>query len=138
MRRRKRLHFAAICHWQARPIAWATRASPIARWRGGPVSAWSRPAAPHWRPLGSGPGPCAKRSADAPADFLGKALVELGLVGTLRRLTHALVKPLRVVANQDAPLPGLDSIENDLGGLRRRGRRVLEKAARAIVGGLLD
>src|SRR5262245_11780877 len=111
MQRRKRLHFAAIRHWRARPIAWATRASPIARWRGGPVSAWSRPAAPHRRNVGSGPGSCAKQSADAPADFLGKALVELGLVGALRRLTHALVEPLRVVADEDAPLPGLDPIE---------------------------
>jgi len=39
---------------------------------------------------------------------------------------------VRVVADQDAPLTGLDAVEDDLGGLRGARRRLLGEAAFAL------
>ena len=74
------------------------------------------------------------RSPEPPADLGGKALEEFGVIGALRRLPHALVEPVGVVADQNAPALGLDAIEDDLRGRGRRGRRFLEEAARALGG----
>src|SRR4051795_3370806 len=55
-----------------------------------------------------------------PADLVPVALIELGRVGFLRRLAHAGVQRMGVVADQDAPALGLDAVEDDLCRRRRR------------------
>jgi hypothetical protein len=45
-----------------------------------------------------------------------KALVKLRVIRAFRRLPHALVEPVGIVADQNAPALGLDAIENDLVG----------------------
>jgi methyl-accepting chemotaxis protein len=63
-----------------------------------------------------------------PADLGGKALVELGVIGALRRLPDALVEAVGVVADQDAPALGLDAVEDDLG----RGGAVIGASSRKL------
>src|SRR5438105_987515 len=58
--------------------------------------------------------------AEAPADLLAIALVELVRVGLFRRLAHTDVELVGVIADQDAPALRLDAVENDLCRLRRR------------------
>src|SRR6266550_8178769 len=77
-------------------------------------------------------------SPDAPADLFGKALVKFRLVGALRRLPHALIEPVSVVTDEDAPAAGLDAVEDNLGGLSRRSRRFVAERARAIERDLLN
>ena len=48
-----------------------------------------------------------------PTSF-GEVLIELRRIGLLRRLPHALVELVGVVADQDAPALGLDAVEDDL------------------------
>src|ERR1700730_13689632 len=50
-------------------------------------------------------------SPEPPVDLLDKALVELGIVGAFRALAYALVEPVRIVADQDAPAPLLHPIQ---------------------------
>src|ERR1700676_249691 len=73
-----------------------------------------------------------------PADLLDKALVELGVIGALRRLPHELIEAVGIVADQDAPVLGLNAVENDLGCGRRCGRRLVAKTAGAIECDLLN
>src|SRR6202048_468831 len=77
-------------------------------------------------------------SSQPPADLLRKALVELGRVGLVRRLPHARIELVGVVADQDAPAIGLDAIEDDPGRRRRRGRRLIVKLLGTIERDLLD
>ena len=78
------------------------------------------------------------RRPSFPADFLGQTLEEIDVVGAFRRLAHPPVDLFGVLADQDAPAVGLDAVEDDLGGLGGRGRRVLEEAPRPLVGELAD
>ena len=68
----------------------------------------------------------------SPTDLFGKALIELGLVGLLRGLSHPLIEPLGVVADQNAPALGLDAFENDLCRRGGRRRRLFAEASGAI------
>ena len=54
------------------------------------------------------------------------------VVGALRRLPHPLVEPLRIVADKDTPLAGLDAVEDDFGGLRARSLAVFWMSASDI------
>jgi hypothetical protein len=45
-----------------------------------------------------------------PADLPGKTLIEFGVIGAFRCLPHALVEAVGVVADQNAPSLGLDTI----------------------------
>src|SRR5262245_27604920 len=103
---------AATCRLMASPIAWATPASPTGRPRGNES--------------------CAADLSEAPADRVAIALVELWRVGFFRRLAHAHVEFVCVVADQDTPMLRLDAIENDLCGPRRRRRRLVAERACAV------
>src|SRR4030088_2720105 len=76
--------------------------------------------------------------AQPPTDLFDKALVELRLIGAFRRLPDALVEAVGIVADQNAPAPGLDAVENDFCRGGGRGRRLVAKTARAIERDLLD
>src|SRR5215510_3864576 len=76
--------------------------------------------------------------AKLPADLPGQGLEEVDIVGPFRRLAHQPVDLLGVLAHQDAPSLGLDSVEDDLCGLGRRGRRILQEASRPFMGALAD
>src|SRR6202051_4295197 len=67
-----------------------------------------------------------------PANLGGKTLVELGVIGVLRRLPHALVEAVGVIADQDAPAPGLDAVEDDLGRRRRGHGSLVAEGPRTI------
>src|ERR1700687_5010215 len=69
---------------------------------------------------------------EPPANLLSKTLVELRLIGPFRHLPHALVEPMGVVTDQNAPVLRLDAIEDDPGRSGGRGRRILAKAAGAF------
>src|SRR4051794_33983318 len=71
-------------------------------------------------------------SGNAPAGRAREVLEEIDVVGVLRRLAHASVDLLRVLADEDAPAVGLDAVEDDLGGFRRTGRRLLGKSPLAL------
>src|SRR6267142_539065 len=73
------------------------------------------------------------RLTQPPADLGGNALEELGVVGALRRLPDALVEAVGVVADQDAPAPGLDAVEDDLC-RRRRGHGSLVAKGPGTIG----
>src|ERR1044071_893346 len=60
-------------------------------------------------------------SGNAPAGRAREFLEEIDVVGALRRLAHAAVDLMRVLADEDAPAVGLDAVEEDLGGLRPAG-----------------
>src|SRR5215467_196604 len=71
-------------------------------------------------------------SRDAPAGLGGEFFEKVEVVRTFRRLTNQFIDLVRVVADEDAPLVGLDPIENDrrsFGGTRGR---ILAKAALAL------
>src|SRR5882757_4653883 len=74
----------------------------------------------------------------APTHLFRKALEKLGLIGPFRRLPHAFVEAVGVVADQNAPAFGLDAIEDDAGGLGGGGRRLLKEAAGAFGHGCLN
>src|SRR4051794_9160473 len=80
----------------------------------------------------------ARTSSQPPADLLAIAVVELGRIRLLRRLAHADVELVGVVADQDAPATGLDTVEDDLCRGRCRSRCILEKAPRTVERELLD
>src|SRR5262245_10145261 len=98
--------------------------------------AWATPASPTGRPRGSES--CAVDLSEAPADRVAIALVECWRVDLFRRLAHARVELMCVVADQDAPALRLDAIENDLCGLRRRRRSLVAERARAVERALLN
>ena len=98
--------FAATRRSTACPIAPGTPASPTS------------PA----RASGSCVDEC---SAQPPADLFRKALEELRRIGLLRRLPHALVELVGVVADQDAPALSLDAVEDDFSRGRSRRRRLV-------------
>src|SRR5258706_15473216 len=72
------------------------------------------------------------RSPMPPAGFLPEARKKLRRVGLLRLPANPAVQLVRIVADQDAPLPGLHGVEDDLRRLHRRHRRLIAKGARAI------
>src|SRR3977135_3368178 len=72
--------------------------------------------------------PCGSASAHPPADFGGKTLVEVGIIGAFRGLAHPLIEAASVIADQDAPALRLDAVENDRRRRGSRGRALLEKA----------
>src|SRR5262245_57051537 len=77
-------------------------------------------------------------SIESPAGRLGHLLEELRLIGLLGRRAHHLVDALRVLADENAPTPGLDAIEDDLGGLRGRRGRLLEEESGSLDDQLSD
>src|SRR5690349_17971096 len=77
-------------------------------------------------------------SGDAPTSRAREFLEEIDVVGTLRRLAHAAVDLMRVLADEDAPAVSLDAVEDDLGRFRSAGRRLLGKAPLALGDGLAD
>src|SRR5579864_4863355 len=93
-----------------------------------------------FRPFAPAPGKSLSETVSAlpPAGLGGKALVEFQIIGPLRRLPDALVDAVGIVADQDAPAPGLDSLENDSRCGRRRGRRFVAEAPRPLGYDLLD
>src|SRR5580704_10110426 len=114
---------AATCRSKACLTASGTQGSPIGRL---PASASRAASTRGWN------------SPYPPADLFDKTPVEFDIIGMLRRLSDALVEPVGVVANQNAPALGLDAIENDPGCRRCRRRRLLKKSPGAFGGGVLD
>src|SRR5947209_6568210 len=51
-------------------------------------------------------------SRDAPAGRAREILEKVDVVGALRRLAHAAVDLLRILADEDAPAIGLDAVED--------------------------
>ena len=64
----------------------------------------------------------------SPADLCRKSFKEIEIVGASGGLADPFVDPMGIVADQDAPLIGLDAIEDDGRRCRRGGRRLLLKA----------
>src|SRR5476649_636320 len=72
-----------------------------------------------------------------PAHLGDKALIELRLIGTLWGLPDPLVEPVGV-ADQNAPAPGLDAIEDHLCRRSSRHGSLVTKGPRPVGGDLLN
>src|SRR5216683_2683174 len=88
--------------------------------------------------------PVGKRSVgamsgrQAPANLARELLEEIDIVGALRRPADQSIDLMGVWPDQNAPLVGLDSVEDDRRRLGGAGRRLLAEAALALVDPLPD